>query len=173
MRRLQSDFTTRDQRHLNKDFEALDVRIGKYYSKLPDFHKTRFNRLEGGYNRYFGLQRNQAPIHQILIRQIALHTIFIENLDLKRVRRDLCEEPITITPADEKRREAYVKERKEAIQTLFVISQNTHKQDGVNKFEEMTNALRKQEKLPPVKVEYKKDGHDRRFHNDGVLRTKT
>ncbi len=167
MKLKDASITTREKENLSKNFQAIDLRIGAYFSSLTKHQKTRFKRIEGSLARKLGLKLNQSPIEMILVRQIALNTVRIEEAELDIINNK--EEEYGKKIEDWLFRAQ--RERREAISTLTTITKVSKTKTGENKFGIFREVFRDNEKLKKSKkTEIQPDGHDRRYR-DNVVRT--
>jgi len=144
-----------------------DLRIGQYYTTLPKNNKDRFNRIAGSLARRYDLALNKYPAEMLLIRQIAMDTLKIEELELHLLNNpqdkwvSMAEKWLLLAK----------KERRETISTLSTLVKVTEKTDKVVKFDDLRNVLRVSEDLPESTTKMSEDGHKRRYF-DKVTRTK-
>ena len=101
-------------------------------------------------------------MEMLLVRQIAIDTIRID-----KAHAELVEMPNIDYAADaEKWLFLAKKERREAINLLATLTRVTEKRDGVDRFGDLRDTLRKEEKLPKSdNTTRKPDGHDRRYYD--------
>ena len=168
MKNKEIGYDGHNQYSINKrDFNATDVRIGHFYRKLGDYQKRRFNRIVNSLAYKLNLALNQCPIEMILMRQIALMTVKIDEAELQIINN-----PEEKYASDA---EAWIlraqKERRGALELLSRMGKSKEKRKSVTSYDDLRNILRDKEDLPATVTEIKKDGHQRRAHNDGVSRT--
>lgn len=154
---------------IDRNAEKLDIRIGAYYSSLKTNQKKRFNSIIGAISRKFGLLISKHPLEMLLVRQIALHTVRIEEAELNVATE---KEPKYVAVIEKWLFSAY-KERREVMVTLNTLQKIEPKRGQIDGFLNLRNSLRKDEGLEKTEeVISSPDGHDRRYYDDITRTTK-
>lgn len=151
-----------------KGVEKVALRVGLFYSKFNTHQRHRYQNIVNVITKAFGLSRAENPLETIIIRQIALNLILSDKNALKLLEMEEPEHVDDIKGVLWRTQ----KEIRSAVSLLHSISQIKRKKSSVDIFGELRDDLRKKEGLKESEQkEYHPDGHDRRFHKDGVTRT--
>lgn len=163
MKKIDPTQTRREKDNLDKDYNAVDLRVGHYFRKLSKPQKQRFNRIVNSIAYKYGLALNRHPTEMIIIRDVALFTVRIEAAQRRILGGEL---PEYIDEMEEWIFKAQ-KERRESINLLSKLVKVTEKKDGVKTFGDLRDILREKEGLEKSKKsEINPDGHDRRHYDD-------
>ncbi len=147
---------------VENESEELSIRIGVYYSKLKTNQKKRFNSIVKAICKKFVIYIRKHPLEMILVRQIALNTIRIEEVELALMEGAIEK----YSDAKEKWLFSAQKERRDAMTTLQSLLKVGDNRKSVGNFDKMRDLLRDEEDLPPAKpMEKTPDGHDRRAYD--------
>ena len=151
----------------NKKYkDRLILRIGQYHSKFNTHQRERFDKILDALSRKYALKKESSPLEMILARQIALNVIKIDDAETH-----LLENPGDRWISDiEKWLILMKKETRESIISLSTLVKVNTKKSKLRNFDDLRNELRDAENLPKTVTEVNPDGHDRRYHDDGVTR---
>jgi len=152
-----------------KGTEKRALRVGLFYSKFNSHQRHRFDNTISIIEKVFGFTRRTNPLETILIRQIALNVVLADKNALWLLEIDEPEYQDKV----KKILWQSQKEIRETVSLLHSISHVKRKKKAVDIFSELREGLRKEEGLEKsTEKDYHKDGHGRRYHKDGVTRTK-